>query len=468
MKIRTRFAPSPTGVLHIGGARTAIFNWLFSRNKDGEFVLRIEDTDKVRSTKESETEILESMKWLGLDWDGPPIRQSERIEIYQELANKLLNEGKAYKCFVTSEELQQKRNEAQSKGEFFRYKREWADLGSGPDKPYAIRLATEQQGSVEVFDLLRGKIRFDLSEIDDFIILKADGFPTYNFAVAVDDSDMKISHVIRGDDHLTNTSKQILIYDALDLVKPHFAHVSMILGVDKSKLSKRHGAASVIEYKNIGYLSEAVLNYLVRLGWSYGDQEIFSRDELIEKFNLSNIGKSPSIFDPDKFRWVNSWYIKNKPASEIAEKVAPFLLDKGYNIEAKDALIVKVVEQLRERSDTLNDIVDQSDYFFNDDYDFESKAKNKFLVNENIEVFQKIVEKLTTLDEFDHDSLSEKFSEIMEETGLKLGKIAQPTRVALTGGTKSPGIFEVIEILGKEKTLKRLNKAIDICSAQKE
>ncbi len=463
MKIVTRFAPSPTGVLHIGGARTAIFNWLFARNNGGNFILRIEDTDQARSTKESEKEILESMKWLGLDWDSEPIRQSERTEIYKEYANKLLSEGKAYKCYVTPEQLQEKRKEAQEKGEYFKYKREWAEIGAAPDKPFAIRLATEDAGKVLVQDLIRGNIEFDLKEIDDFVILRADGFPTYNFAVAIDDFDMGISHVIRGDDHLTNTSKQILIYDALDLGKPKFAHVSMILGEDKAKLSKRHGATSVIEYKNDGYLPEAVLNYLVRLGWSFGDQEIFTKDELIEKFNLESIGKSPSIFNPEKFLWVNSWYIKNRPTEEIAEKIMPLLKERGYKTEP-DITLLKVIKELRERSETLNEMVEKSSYFFTNDFEYDENAKNKFLTEDMIPIFQKVIEKLTNLENFTHDPIHNAFGKVMDETELKLGKIAQPVRVALTGGTKSPGIFEVIEILGKEKTIERLNKATRLCS----
>lgn len=463
MKIVTRFAPSPTGVLHIGGARTAIFNWLFARNRGGEFILRIEDTDQVRSTKESEKEILESMKWLGLDWDKDPIRQSERTDIYKNFAHKLLDEGKAYKCYVTPDELQQKRKEAQERGEYFKYKREWAEADAALGKPFAIRLETKDSGKILVEDLIRGNIEFDLKEIDDFVILRADGFPTYNFAVAIDDFDMGISHVIRGDDHLTNTSKQILIYNALVFKRPKFAHVSMILGEDKAKLSKRHGATSVIEYKNNGYLPEAVLNYLVRLGWSYGDQEIFTKDELIEKFNLESIGKSPSIFNPEKFLWVNSWYIKNRPAEEIAKKVLPLLKEKGYNAEIGNKL-TKAIEQLRERAETLNDVVDQSNYFFTDDFEYDDSAKNKFLTEDMIPIFQKVIEKLSVLKDFTHDPIHDAFGKVMEETELKLGKIAQPTRVALTGGTKSPGIFEVIEILGKEKTIQRLKKAMTLCS----
>ena len=331
MSVKTRFAPSPTGSLHLGGARTAIFNWLFARHHGGEFVLRIEDTDQARSTEDSLNEIYDSMKWLGLDWDGTPIKQSERLELYKEYANKMLDSGKAYKCYVTPEELAEKRKEAQEKGEFFQYKREWANENAGPDKPYSIRILTPDTGEIEVHDILRGKISFNAKEIDDFVILRMDGFSTYNFAVVIDDALMELTHIIRGDDHLINTPKQRLIYDALGLNIPKFAHVSMIHGADKTKLSKRHGATSVEAYRNDGYLPEAMINYLTRLGWSHGDEEIFSKEELIEKFTLDNVGKSPAVFNPEKLQWLNAHYIKEKPAKEIAQLILPLMNKNGFN-----------------------------------------------------------------------------------------------------------------------------------------
>lgn len=463
MKIRTRFAPSPTGSLHLGGARTAIFNWLFARHHDGEFVLRIEDTDQTRSTEESLNEILESMKWLGLDWDQAPIKQSERLEIYKDYANKLLESGNAYKCYVTPGVLEEKRKQAQEKNEFFQYKREWANENAGPDKHFAIRLLTPDNGTIEVTDLLRGKVSFDAKEIDDFVILRMDGSPTYNLAVAVDDASMDITHILRGDDHLINTPKQILINEALGFINPEFAHVSMILGSDKAKLSKRHGASSLVAYKEMGYLPEAMINYLARLGWSYGDQEIFSKGELIEKFTIDNVGKSAAVFNPEKLQWLNSHYIKEKPANEIAELIIPILKQRGYSVELNEKLIM-IIEQLKERSKTLNDFVEQSGYFFSDEIEFDEKAKNKFLKEENALIFEALINNLTDLQTFNHDNLHKVFEEIMNETNLKLGKIAQPARVALTGGTVSPGIFEVIEILGNETVLKRLKKALEIIS----
>jgi len=457
--IITRFAPSPTGSLHIGGARTAIFNWLFARHNKGKFLLRIEDTDQARSTDESLDEILRSMEWLGLNFDDIPIRQSERLEIYREYANKLLDSGKAYRCYVSPEELEQKRQKAQQNGEFFQYKREWASESAGQDKPFAIRLSTPDHGDIQVHDLLRGIINFDSKEIDDFVILKMDGFPTYNFAVVIDDSLMEITHILRGDDHLINTPKQILIYEALGFKVPMFAHVSMILGSDKTKLSKRHGATSIEAYRDLGYLPEAMINYLARLGWSYGDEEIFSKEGLIEKFSLENLGKSAAVFNPEKLTWLNTHYLKEKPGKEIAELIIPFMKDKGYNAELDDKLLM-IIEQLRDRSKTIIDFVDQSHYFYTDHIEYEKKARDKFLKEDNIPVFKSLIKQLATLESFDQDSIHKTFEDIMKKTGLKLGKIAQPTRVALTGGTVSPGIFEVMEILGKEKVIDRLNKAL--------
>lgn len=459
MTVRTRFAPSPTGSLHIGGARTAIFNWLYARHAGGSFVLRIEDTDQTRSTQESIDEILDAMEWLGLDCDEGPFRQSERLDIYREHAEKLLESGRAYKCYVTPEELDLKRKKAQEKGGVFRYDRKWAGENAGPDKPYAIRLLTPDEGTIEVEDELRGKISFDAGEVDDFVILKMDGYPTYHFAVVVDDSLMNITHIIRGDDHLINTPRQKLIYEALSLDMPQMAHVSMILGSDGKRLSKRHGATSVTEYREQGYLPEAVLNYLVRLGWSYGDQEIFTMQELIEKFTLGNVGKSAAVFNPEKLEWLNSHYLRTKPPEEIAELLVPLLLERGIQAEVDEKLI-KIVGELTQRAKTLNDIADSLGYFYTDSIIFEEKADNKFLKPEILPVLEDITEGLTSLENFTIDSMKEVFERVMEERELKLGKIAQPVRVSLTGGTVSPGIFEVMDILGKDEVLKRLNKAV--------
>jgi len=460
VNVRTRFAPSPTGSLHIGGARTAIFNWLFARHFGGKFILRIEDTDRSRSTEESISEILDSMKWLGLDWDEGPFRQSDRLPTYQDYANKLLGSRKAYRCYCTPEELEARRKEAQSQGRVYRYEGNCRGLKSHPQGvPFALRIITPEVGSIEVEDLVRGNITFDAKEIDDFIIQKTDGFPTYNFAVVIDDVTMNITHVIRGDDHLANTPKQILIYDALGFEIPNIAHVSMILGSDKAKLSKRHGATSVVTYREMGYLPEALANYLTRLGWSYGDQEIFTKEELVEKFTLENVGKSPAVFNPEKLVWLNGWYIRNKPSDEIAKLVMPFLEKRGFKI-SPDGRLIKIIESQRERAKTLADFADSSDYFFVDDIEYDEGARKKFLTPEIKSVFETLIEKLTALNDFTVPELKRIFDEIIEEKELKLVQVAQPVRVALTGGTASPGIFDVMEILGRGKVIERLNRAI--------
>ena len=462
MTVRTRFAPSPTGSLHIGGARTAIFNWLFARHYGGSFILRIEDTDRERSTEESIGEIIEGMTWLGLDWDEGPFRQSDRLGVYKSLAERLIESGDAYRCYVSAEELEAKRKEAQERGEVFRYRREWADKNAAPGKPYAVRLRTPDEGAIEITDLLRGVVSFDAADIDDFVILKTDGFPTYNFAVVADDSEMNITHVIRGDDHLTNTPRQALIYRALSLDMPKMAHVSMILGPDGKRLSKRHGDTSVIAYKDEGYLPDALVNYLTRLGWSFGDQEIFTREELVEKFTLDNVGKSAAVFNMEKLDWLNGWYIRNRPAGEIAALVLPMLKERAINAEL-DTKLEMIVKELGQRAKTLLDIVNSIGYFYAEEITFDEKAAEKFFTPETGEVLNDLSERIAS-GEFTSDGLHADFEKIMEERGIKMGAIAQPVRVALTGGTVSPGIFEVMEILGKEEVLKRLGRAVDYIS----
>ena len=464
MSVRTRFAPSPTGALHIGGARTAIFNWLFARHYGGRFILRIEDTDRARSTEESISEILDAMTWLGLDWDEGPFRQSDRLSIYQEYAEKLLGSGKAYRCYCTLEELEKRRKEAEKQGKVYRYEGTCRNLKlHSLDKPFAIRLVTPEVGNIEVEDLIRGTISFDAKEIDDFVIQKTDGFPTYNFAVVIDDATMDITHVVRGDDHIANTPKQILIYEALSQEVPKFAHVSMIHGSDKTRLSKRHGATSVVAYREMGYLPEALVNYLARLGWSYGDQEIFSEEELVEKFTLDSVGKGAAIFNPEKLLWLNGWYIRNKHAEEIAELVIPFLHKKGFRV-VPDERLIKIISILRERAKTLVELADSAGYFFVDEIRYEEAARKKFLTTEVLPVLEELINKLSSLRDFTVPELQKIFGEITEKRGIKLVQIAQPTRVALTGGTVSPGIFEVMEILGKDKVIERLKRAAHIIS----
>ena len=462
--IKVRFAPSPTGFLHIGGVRTALFNWLFARNHGGKFILRIEDTDLSRSTEESIQEILESMRWLGLDWDEGPFRQTERQEIYSQKVEQLLAAGKAYSCYCTPEELDRKRSEAQKAGLKPKYDGTCRNLSDVPKgAPSVIRFKAPLEGSVVVEDLLRGKVVFDITELDDLIIQRTDGTPTYNFVVVVDDSEMGITHVIRGDDHLSNTPRQCLLYDALDYARPQFSHISMILGQDKARLSKRHGATSALAYRDMGYLPDAMINYLARLGWSHGDQEIFSRKELIEHFSFDSVNTSAAIFDTDKLSWVNEQYIQSTPLEELAKHLAPHLVATG--VLAKDhelniQEIAKVIPCLRGRAKTLIEMAEKSAFFFKKQVEFDEKARSKFLTDEVKPLLGKLIAGLSALDDFSNDKIESLFKKTVEEESLKLGKLAQPVRVALTGTTVSPGIYDVILLLGKEQTLKRLRDVI--------
>jgi glutamyl-tRNA synthetase len=462
--IKVRFAPSPTGFLHIGGVRTALFNWLFARHHGGKFVLRIEDTDHERSTEESITEILESMKWLGLDWDEGPYRQTERQEIYSEKVDRLFKEGKAYRCYCTPEELDRKRGEAQKKGLKPKYDgtcRERADQPEGA--PSVIRFKAPLEGSVVVDDLLRGKVVFDVAELDDLILQRTDGSPTYNFVVVVDDADMGITHVIRGDDHLSNTPRQCLLYDALNFSRPRFSHISMILGQDKARLSKRHGATSALVYRDMGYLPSAMINYLARLGWSHGDQEIFSQEEMIQHFSFDSVNTSAAIFDPDKLSWLNEQYIQSTPPEELAQHLKPFLIRLGFIEEGHDlADIAKVIPCLNQRAKTLLEMAEKSAFYFKKEVEFDEKAKTKFLTTDARPLLEKTVAGLSQLENFSSEEIETLFKKIVEEEGTKLGKLAQPVRVALTGTTVSPGIYDVILLLGKEETLARLKNGLQV------
>ena len=464
-QVRVRFAPSPTGYLHVGGVRTALFNWLFARHHNGKFVLRIEDTDASRSTDESIEEILESMKWLNLDFDEGPFRQTERRSIYKAKVGQLLDENKAYPCFCTTEELDQKRKDAQAKGLKPKYDGTCRNRSDKPkNTPFVIRFKIPLQGEVTVKDLLRGNVVFQNEELDDLIILRTDGTPTYNFVVVVDDGDMNITHVIRGDDHLSNTPRQALLYDGLGIPRPEFAHISMILGPDKTRLSKRHGATSVLAYRDMGYLPGAVINYLARLGWSHGDQEIFNRKEMIQHFSIKNITTSAAIFNPEKLQWLNQQYIQNTAPRELTAQLEPFLVKEGILPEqhglSKDE-IAKPISSLNQRSQTLNEMAQKSAFYFKKDLMFDENARDKFL---NMDIKPHIKKLITAIDEMtvlEHESLENLLKKIAEEAELKLGKLAQPVRVALTGGTASPGIYDVILLLGKSTTVKRLNEAVD-------
>jgi glutamyl-tRNA synthetase len=458
-QVRTRFPPSPTGFLHIGGARTALFNWLFTRHHRGKFILRIEDTDVTRSTEKAVKAIIDSMQWLGLNWDEGPFFQSERLSIYREHVDRLLSQGKAYRCYCTPEELEKKRKRALRERKKPKYDGKCRELSPPyPDGPYAVRFKGPQEGRTVVEDLVKGRIVFENEELDDLIIQRSDGMPTYNFAVVVDDGTMGISHVIRGDDHVNNTPRQILLFRALGYPLPHFAHVPMILGSDRTRLSKRHGAESVMAYKEMGYLPEGLLNYLVRLGWSFGDQEIFSIGELIEKFSLENVGKSAGIFNPEKLRAINGDHIKAREASKLVPLVFPFIKTMGYDIDEGEK-VNKVIGSLKVRSKTLVEMADQAEFFFKEEIEYDEEAAKKFLRPEVIDIFEELIEGFKGMEIMSEAGVESLFREVVERREIKLVKVAQPVRVALTGCTFSPGLFEVIDILGKAQTIKRLEEA---------
>lgn len=465
--VRVRFAPSPTGYLHIGGARTALFNWLFARHNKGTFILRIEDTDRSRSTEDYIEAIIDGMRWLGLDWDEGPYRQTDRMEIYKGYVQRLLDEGKAYYCYCTPEELEARRQKAMKEGRgIIKYDRRCLGLKNPPaDRAPVVRFKMPEAGTTIIDDIIKGKVSYPNEQLDDLIIMRSDGTPTYNFVVVVDDVEMGITHVIRGDDHLNNTPKQIHIYRALDFELPKFAHIPMILGPDKTRLSKRHGATSVQAYREMGYLPEAMVNYLVRLGWSYGDQEIFTKEELIEKFSLEGVAKTAAVFNPEKLLWLNSQYIMNTPTERLVDLVVPFLRKEGLITDENmpdRAWLTKAVESYKQRAKTLSEFARSMRYYFTEDVQYDEKAKNKFLNEKYLPYLKDIKEGIEGLSEFTEDALERLFNEVVERHQTKLRHVAQPVRVALTGSTASPGIFEVIEIIGKDRTLRRLQRAIEI------
>ncbi len=468
-QVRVRFAPSPTGFLHIGGVRTALFNWLYARQQQGVFVLRIEDTDQDRSTDESIQAIIEGMKWVGLDWDEGPFRQTERMELYRSHAMQLLEQGKAYWCVCKAEELEARRKEAEAKGLSPRYDGRCRTLGiTNPPGDAALRFKAPQEGQIVVDDLIKGKIPFDNSAADDLIILRSNGYPTYNFSVVVDDALMHITHVIRGDDHLTNTPRQIPIFQALGFPVPQFGHLPMILGSDKSRLSKRHGATSIMAYKDMGYLSEAMVNYLVRLGWSHGDQELFTRQELIEKFSWKNVQSSPAVFNPEKLLWINAEYIKTTPPDRVAQALVPLLAQAGLQEQVNavsSEWLAQLVVLVKERAKTLVEMVDWVRPYFGESVLLEEEAAKKFLTPAIAPVFGKLLARFEGLPSFSKQVWEESFKKFVEEEGIKMGQIAQPVRVALTGRTASPGLFEVMEVLGRDRTLLRLRRGLERASA---
>ncbi|MBI3595234.1 MAG: glutamate--tRNA ligase [Nitrospirae bacterium] len=464
--IRVRFAPSPTGHLHIGGVRTALFNWLFARHHQGRFILRIEDTDQERSTDQSIQAILEGMNWLGLDWDEGPFRQTDRLPLYRQHADRLLSEGKAYPCYCLPEELDERRKEAMKKGKPPKYDGRCRNLNQPVEgRRPALRFKAPLEGQTVFQDMVKGRVSFENQQLDDLIIVRSDGWPTYNFCVVVDDALMKITHVIRGDDHLNNTPRQIIMFQAFGYALPRFGHVSMILGSDKARLSKRHGATSIMEYKAMGYLPEAMINYLVRLGWSYQDQEIFSLQDLIHHFSMDSVGSSASIFNPEKLLWLNAHYIKHGEPERMVRLMmdqieALGLIDpKGIDPEhLKDTYFI-----LKERSRDLNELVRTAVDYFVDKIKIDPEGMKK-LTPDALPVLREVKERLASIP-VDHDPLEKMIKEVMETYGKKMGEIAQPLRIALTGKTVSPGIFEVFRLLGKERSLLRIDHAIQILSS---
>ena len=482
-KIRVRFAPSPTGYLHIGGARTALFNWLYARHYNGTFVLRIEDTDQVRSTEEAVNVILEGMKWLGLDWDeGPgkggeygPYYQMQRLHLYQKYAEQLLKDKKAYYCYCTREELAESREKQSKENKSLKYDRRCLNLSEEDKKRYeaegrkrVIRLKIPTR-EIAFNDLLRGEVTFDGGLLSDFVIMKSDGIPTYNLAVVVDDVLMKITDVMRGDDHISNTPKQIVIYEALGFDVPKFAHIPMIMGQDHARLSKRHGATSVMEYKKMGYIPEAVVNYIAHLGWSSGgEKEIFSKEELIKEFTLDKISKHAAVFNMEKLNWFNSEYLKKMSIDSLTKMLLPFLKEANYieNEEslslAKNEYIKEVVKLLQGRIKNFSQFIDYADYFFVDKINIEPQAFDSVLNKEGVPcILQALQEKLSALKYWDEESIESAVREVASSLQIKGGQIIHPTRVSLSGKKVGPGLFELMVVLGQNKTVKHLKEAIE-------
>ena len=457
-KVVTRFPPSPTGYLHIGGARTALFNRLFARQMGGRFILRIEDTDEQRSTDEATAAILSSMEWLGLSWDEGPYFQSQRYGIYNQFIDRLLAGGQAYHCHCSPETLERQRQEAKEKGLKPKYAGTCRELGLGPAPGSVVRLKTPLSGTTRFDDLVKGPIRFNNEELDDLIIRRSNGSPTYHLAVVADDISLGITHIIRGDDHVNNTPRQILIYKALGEPIPEYAHLPMILGPDRTRLSKRHGAMSVLAYRDMGYLPHALLNGLARLGWSYGDQEKFSMEELIEKFSLDHVGKAAGVFNAEKLLDLNAWHIRESSDAWLADRLRPFLEKEGFG-DIDNQKLTALVSTLKVRSKTLVDMVEGARFCLSEDIDYEKKGDDKFLKQDVAPLLEKLTYKIEEIGEFKQEDLENLFAGFLEVEGITLKKLAQPLRVALTGRTASPGIFEVMMLLGKERVLQRIRKA---------
>jgi glutamyl-tRNA synthetase len=479
-EVRVRFAPSPTGHLHVGGARTALFNWLFARKKSGRFILRIEDTDMERSTEESYRSVVDAMRWLGLTWDeGPttggdfgPYFQSERRHLYKEWAEKLMSEGKAYICFCSQEDLARMREDLKKQGKDIKYDRRCRDLSSeeverriSTGEPHVVRFKIPLGGQTIVEDIVKGHITFENPTLDDFVIMKSDGYPTYNFACVVDDALMEITHVIRGDDHLSNTPKQIQVYQASGADLPQFAHVPMIMGPDKTRLSKRHGATAIGQFREDGYLPEAMVNYLALLGWAYDDSaQIFRTDDLISKFSLDRVSSTSAVFDYDKLQWLNGEYMKHVSAGRRVEVVLPHLEKVGLIAtpldEERRAFVARVVEVVGERLKVGQQIIALAAFFFREEVEFDQESAEKFLKRHYIgPAFRLLEDRLSKLADFTAATIEPVMRGLISEMGLKTGDLFQPVRVAMTGSRHSPDLLKLMEVLGKDEVLKRLQKA---------
>jgi len=476
-EVRVRFAPSPTGYLHIGGVRTALYSWLWARRHGGTFILRIEDTDRERSTDESIQVVLDSMRWLGLDWDeGPevggnhgPYVQSERLHIYAEFAEKLIESGHAYRCYATKEDIATAREAHQKTGtkQGFRFESPWRERTDPPEDPgarHVIRFRAPHSGTTSWDDAVKGTIEIQHSTLQDFILLRPDGMPLYNFGCVVDDMTMGVTLVARGDDHVINTAPQILLYQALGAEVPQFAHMPMVLAPNGEKLSKRHAAVGVLEYRDMGYLPDGVINYLARLGWSYGDQEIFTRQELIDKFDWARVGSTAGRYDAKKFLHVQAEHLRMLPNDELARRTVPFLAELGIDVAAEDPTLDRAIPYVKPRASTLVELAEAVDYFFRDVV-FEDKGKRKFLVPDNAGHLLRLADVVSEVDPFDAETLEGAVKAWMEEDELPMKRVAQPARVAMTGRTRSPGLFEVMEVLGQPKTVERLRAAAEIASS---
>lgn len=460
-KMITRFAPSPTGYLHVGGARTALFNYLLAKQQGGEFILRVEDTDLERSTDESTQAILEGMAWLGFKPDRGPFFQTDRFDLYQKAIDQLIQQNKAYPCFCTQESLQAKREQAQKDKIKYKYDRTCHKLSKeerqakiDANDPYCIRFLSTDEGDILIKDLIKGDVKISANELDDLIIRRTDGSPTYNLTVVIDDADMQVTHVIRGDDHLNNTPRQIQLYEALGYSLPLFAHVPMILGSDKKRLSKRHGATSVMAYKEMGYLPHALLNYLVKLGWGHKDQEIFSLDEMIELFSLQGCNSAPSVFNPEKLDWLNAHYIKESNPKDLAPLVAQQLESLGaQNIDLD--LLTKAIGLSLEKAKTLKELAQYLDFLFMD-VEPDQSLIAKHITDQSKASIARFCQEISQTESLDADQVHSIFEILMAEFDLKMGKIANPIRVALAGKKASPGATDLIVLLGKDQVLKRL------------